>query len=469
MLLRRVRLAILWTLWVFLAVVWIATLAALWTDERQAPAVLAFLDVLLLVVLYFAEGIELAVTDLLDKEPSQLHDALTRRLLSEIQARSGFFFAHRQIFVVVIISVLSLTTAYSWLYLPFYGRVDSPLATFWFSLVFTTLTVLWFCQVTPKRLAVINSERFLRQSAPIWRAINAISWLGLPDPADQLVRAIQRNSEFSESRYLLPGRATHYDISTHLLGFSLDRLATEVTIGADGSGEVRKRFLMLFLRGRHASVYGSLGACSSFAGEPTIHLAGIFLLPAAERIETITESLDPIFESAADPNVANLVDQWAGQAKVTVSPAPSGNGQTATWSIEGSPLPESLWPPDALGGSTRSDAPPQMVVLSFEVRAQITAGGFDTSGGVDQCAEEMSLPCRRYSISVASRTGAARPEEIRQAVAIGGCDVTFTASGTNMPEESHRVMQSSTATKGVAEIRYPLQGARYALWWRIFG
>lgn len=465
--LRRLRSTVFWALWLFLAVVWIATLAAQWTDGRQGPAVFAFVDVLLLVVLYFAEGIELAVTDLLDKEPSQLHDPLTRRLLAEIQARSGFFFAQRQIFVVVIIAVLSLTTTYSWLYVPFYGRVDAPAATFWFSLVFTTLTVLWFCQVTPKRLAVINSERFLRQSAPIWRLIKAISWLGLPDPSSLLVHVIQKNGEFSEGRYLLPGRATHYDISTHLLGFSLDRLSTRITIRPDGSGEIRKRFLMLFLRGQHASVHGSVGVHSAFVTVPTIHVTHLAVLPAAERIETIAERLDAIFDATGRQAPPDRLAEWAGRASVTVRPVLDGPGQVADWLLEGAPLPECLWPPGASAGLSRSNSPPPMAALVYEIRAEVAAGGFDASGDVDRCAEDMNLPCRCYAIAVSADVGA-EPVGRGQAVAIGGCEVTLAVSGTQMPEETQRASQLAIAANGRAEIRYPMQGARYTTWWRMF-
>ena len=109
-----------------------------------------------MVILYCAEGIELAVTDLLDKHPSQLHDPVTARVLMEVQRLRDFFFAQRQVFVVVIIAFTSLVTTYQWLSVPGIGIVRDGGVRFWFSLVFTTLTILWFCQVTPKLLAVIN-------------------------------------------------------------------------------------------------------------------------------------------------------------------------------------------------------------------------------------------------------------------------------------------------------------------------
>ena len=103
----------------------------------------------LLVVLYYAEGLELAIADLLDKQPEQLADDKVRVVLKEIQKQSGFFFAQRQLFVVAIIAFTSLiTSSYPWIYVPGLGKLSSHGIPFWFSLTFTTLTVLWFSKFT---------------------------------------------------------------------------------------------------------------------------------------------------------------------------------------------------------------------------------------------------------------------------------------------------------------------------------
>src|SRR5438105_4261341 len=110
--LRYIRSLVLWIVWLALVIIWLATLGEQWTEGRHSPAILAIVVLGLLLILYFAEGMELAVTDLLDKEPAQLRDSSVRALLSQIQHRSGFFYAQRQVFVVVIISIVSLTTSY---------------------------------------------------------------------------------------------------------------------------------------------------------------------------------------------------------------------------------------------------------------------------------------------------------------------------------------------------------------------
>jgi len=55
--------------------------------------------------------------------------------------------------------------------------------------------VLCFCQVAPKRLALLNSERFLAQAKFLWPTIKAIGKLNIPGPSSFLVsllRLLQR-------------------------------------------------------------------------------------------------------------------------------------------------------------------------------------------------------------------------------------------------------------------------------------
>ena len=152
---------ILWAIWALLFAVWAQTVYVTGVLQHDNLCLLlAGVSVVLLVILYFAEGLELAVADLRDKDPQQIHDPRLKKILVDLQGKDDFFFAHRQPFVVVIINVVSLSLAlalYTW---PL-GEIKDPAFKFLFNLLFVTLTVLWFCQVTPKRLAIINSELFL--------------------------------------------------------------------------------------------------------------------------------------------------------------------------------------------------------------------------------------------------------------------------------------------------------------------
>ncbi|MGI5225330.1 hypothetical protein [Actinoallomurus sp. CA-142502] len=454
------RSLILWVAWVMLLVIWLATLMRHLDRHDSAPLLLAVTTVALLVLLSFAEGMELAVADLLDKDASQVSDRRTRDLLSAIQRRSGFFFAQRQVFVVLIVSFASLATSYDWIYVPFYGETHDSSVTFWFSLCFVTLTVLWFSQVTPKRLAVANSEAFLGYSKFVWTAIRAISLLGLPGPTDQLFALSRRIPAFRHERMLLPSRSAHYNTSAHLYGFALDKLSTDLSIGRSGAATVRKKFLILFLYGRHAHVYGYVDTNSVFRKPPVITLKSMHVLPTPERLESMTGTLDAIFDEDTSVlnrlGLKNRISEWVGSVEVSIEESDwEGNGQHAIWLIQGQPLPESCWP------EAEDDMPVRpLVAFLYEVEAESDTGAFAEVDGCYMWQETIGLPCREYDISIVS------DREADLGIAIRECRVALVGPGTEIPEETHKLTRTAVSGKDRMRVIYPVQGAEYSLlWW----
>jgi hypothetical protein len=450
---------VLWCVWALLVLIWLATLVEQWRAGNHAATWLALVAVGLLFILYFAEGIELAVTDLLDKEPDQVRERAVRRTLQDIQSRSAFFYAQRQVFVVVIIAFTSLITAYAWIYVPFAGRVSAYGLPFWFSLVFTTLTVLWFCQVTPKRLAVLNSELFLAQSRFVWLLIKAIGALGLPNPSNQLVALIQQHSDYRHSRHLLPSRAAHYALTSQLEGLSLDRYSVRISLDEHGAAGIVKRFLVLFLHGAHGTIDGSLDA-AEFAEEPQVRLLGLYLVPAAERFESLAVELDTRFqeqvEDRAESPRQNLLAEWTHTIRTDVGPSETGSGQRLTWAIEGELLPERFWPQE----QPEEAASSPYAALLYQVEAQVT-GRSGCSPGGDHWSETVVLPCRTYAIAVDAQRGSGL------SVVATGVSVSATGSTTALARESERYTKIALARRGSVEIPFPLQGASYTLRWRV--
>src|SRR5262249_43399413 len=162
------------------------------------------------------------------------------------------------VFVVVIITLMSLMTAYDPIHIPFVGAIcgkaveataDAPAcdalvisiwehkfaldAPFIFTLLFTTFSVLWFCQVFPKRLAIRNSEKFLQQSSLLWPAIRLVGSLNIPGPADALVWWARRYGGYRQPRNLKPSRAAFYNSAVMLYGFSIDRVSVDIELAHD--------------------------------------------------------------------------------------------------------------------------------------------------------------------------------------------------------------------------------------------
>ncbi len=153
----------LWIIWLGLLAIYFDTV---YQTGEYRNAILVFV---LLVILYFAEGMEIAVATLADKQIAQIESVRARKALEFIKRDAEWFFAQRQVFVVTIVSFMSLMTTFPVIYVPFYKAVGSkdlslslygwtlPLdLPFWFTLIFTSFTILWWCQVFPKRLALRN-------------------------------------------------------------------------------------------------------------------------------------------------------------------------------------------------------------------------------------------------------------------------------------------------------------------------
>ena len=453
---------VLWALEIILVVIWLSTLWQLALDGKFDDIFWAIVIVGLLIILYFAEGIELAVADLLDKQPEQLSNEIAQDVLREIQEKRGFFFSQRQIFVVVIIAFMSLMLSYDWLYIPGVGKNYE--LSFWFSFIFTTLTVLWFCQVTPKRLAVINSERFLMQSMFLWPIIKLLGTLGLLAPSDHIVALMEKWSGYRQKRHLRPSRAAQYNIMTHLYGFSLDRRSVEVSIRDDGSATFVQKLLVLFVRGKHTFVYGNLYTHSFFVEPPRIKLVALFTRSVPEQFDTIAKDLDAIFDGYEPEQgngfSGNLLPHCAYEVEVGDGENIYPNGEEASWIIKIlHPLPESLWSQADLG----DDEQQPFVALMYSVEAEVAEGAFPVPG-THHWDEYIQFPCRDLLVSVCGAPGTE--------VAIGAlaCEVSLHNLSAPLPEETERCKQSirsaEASGKKVVRTRYPLQGGIYRTHWK---
>lgn len=447
-----VRTAVLGAAWVGLMVVWAATCVRLGLTRSWSYGALAGADLALLVILYLAEGMELAVTDLLDKDPEQVANPAVRALLEDIQASSGFFYANRQVFVVAVIAFMSLTTAYPWIAVPGLGLVSSTGARFWFSFTLTTLTVLWFAQVLPKRLAIVKSELFLSQCRPIWQLIRLVGMLGLPTPTDAMVALICRWTSYGEHRLLLPSRAVLYSIQTRLYGYALDRLSTSVLVGKTGAATIRKRFLVLFLHGPHWETYGSIETPRRLRRRPRVTVLGVYRAAVPEQLEAIARDLDAVF--AGEPGVGSRLvpiplTDWHHEA-TTVRAEPVQGTHRAYWIIRGQCLPESYQDPTEPAPGT----PAAMIALLYDVEAEIGRGVDEPSW-----SETTEVPCRTLTIEVAPRAGS------RVAIAAGAVSATLSPSRAERADESRRLTRQFLANRGAVTIEYPLLGATYALHW----
>ena len=139
---------------------------------------------------------------------------------------------------------------------PFYGKplpslsipgiVDIPARTI-FSLLFTTLPVLWFAQGPSKRIARASSLKVFEASVAIWGLIKKVGWLvnllGLDGPADITSNLLIKSDRFRDEQNLKPSDFAFYVASVQRYGYSLHDLANHVIINPDGSSTIKQRIL----------------------------------------------------------------------------------------------------------------------------------------------------------------------------------------------------------------------------------
>jgi hypothetical protein len=458
---RGLRTIILWSFWFVLAAIWGATLIALSDDGHARHWVDSLLIILSLVVLFFAEGLELAVADLLDKHPDQLSDVRLRKLLQEIQQNSDFFFSTRQVFVVLIITFMSLTTNYPWIAIPYLGRISQYDAPFWFSLAFTSLTVLWFCQVAPKRLAVMNSELFLKHSAFLWPLIKATGLVGLPYASDQIVWFFRKFTPYRKKRHLRPSPAAHYNTTSQIHGISLDRVHVEISASTVGFLKIRKRIAVIFLRGMRSNHSEKFYCQERMAALPQLSIVGLYTGPSPERLEMITPELDNMFLGKSPNGEFAKIENWSNHTSVRVDDDILRGGQWASWTIwSGRPLPESLSPPsDDMNQNNNS-----LAVLVYEIEFDIPELALDSLGennGFEKVwPEYFGHPCRSYAVRL-------KYSDSLNSIGLQGCDVRLHPGDLTVPEETLRCSRLAIlASNHEFEVGYPLQGAVYTVrWW----
>ena len=174
--------------------------------------------------------------------------------------------------------------------------------------LFLNLTVLWFCQVAPKRLAVINSNLFLKKSIAIWPIIKMVGRLNIPGPADDITRFLEKRLSFT-TRMLPPSRSTMFSIGARILGRAVDQTDIRIQINADGSAHIERKFLTLFTKGEHQAVDGGtrigpeIKTVGGFQGleedHLTLELLGIARITPVEDYNVLSDHLEAAFAAGA--------------------------------------------------------------------------------------------------------------------------------------------------------------------------
>lgn len=455
------------------SIVWVATFIVLINTTvfqiqsgDYSGAIILILFAVLSLILYLAEGIEIAVVDLIAKDADQFSDLRMRATLEEIQGKSHFFFSQRQIFVVSIISFISvlMATCFSNLYVG-YVLIDNPAIVGVFQLIFINLWILCFCQVAPKRLALVNSEKFFLKSKLLWPAIKFIGLLDIPAPSEIILNASKRLFGF-DKRNLLPSRSAYYNASALLNGYCIDQMAVSIKLKEDGSADISRDHLLVFLNGRRRTIGGATRVgvgteLKRFISEVSIIKA--WTLPSVEDLKEYAELFNTVFRERNNEEEMNRVLENAGakevnfaeESKITLKKADAPGAiidpaDRRDWEIKSlRDLPEEF---------NNMETPTEKIVcVMYGVKGTTEAGAFYNVDGMDNWFEEIGTTCRKLHFALGVDTD-------KFNVSIRTCDVKIEHNNVRLTEESNR---STRMIKSGGAIEYPIMPSRYEINWEV--
>jgi len=243
------------TLILVLLSVWYETVNAHHAWERFF--IYLFLVLLLLTVLFFAEALEIAFTFLLDKNVDELGPS-EGEIMKRLRKHKDLFYEAREWLVVGIIVGITFMADFETIKFPFvqheigYVRIfgtDLPIKwAFIFSLLFTTVPVVWIAQTPGKRVGRSSSQHVLNNTRWLWPIIqnvgSVIEATGLGGPGTWIADQLLKTKSFSPKENFSPSDEGFFLSCLRRYGFALHDLSITVVINADGSCSFRQKFVL---------------------------------------------------------------------------------------------------------------------------------------------------------------------------------------------------------------------------------
>lgn len=167
--------AVLFVAWGLLTILWVVSTVYSVSNGDIVAAVTAVVALALLVLLGGMEGLEVSVIDRWQKWWPQWK-------ASDLAA----WLAARQLFVALIVTAATLLANRSVIVVPGTSvRTTNGFVLSVFDLVWTTLTVLWFAQISWKHLGATNPDRYLtRLGRALFPIVHIVRLVGVSQPGE---------------------------------------------------------------------------------------------------------------------------------------------------------------------------------------------------------------------------------------------------------------------------------------------
>jgi hypothetical protein len=240
----------------------------------------------ILALVTLLEGIELAYTELRDKELQN------NPVFSNIRTHESDFYNAREWCVVLLVVAATLIVEADVYRVPLLGTFSGGFARWTMTILLTTLPLVWIAQSPGKELARRNSELFLHSTlakiafACVVRPVRFVTRkIGLDQPSNVFTEEIllRLMPAFRVSRNLPPGERRFFTDSLKKYGYGILSSNDMVTIAHDG--RCRFEFEALYYIGletREIRRFFALDA--DFDGEPNVTIKAFDIVAAGEFV-----------------------------------------------------------------------------------------------------------------------------------------------------------------------------------------
>lgn len=444
--------AVVWSMLVVaLGMTWVKTLKNSQTlGDITAECLFALF---LLFAFFLIAGLEIAYTDLRDKDPDQL-DTVVQPLVAEMQKQEDVVYESREWLGVLLIFAFTYISYFDAIFIPWVGRRGGRWALL-FNLLFTTFPLVLIAQGPAKYFAARNSEAFLRFTAKFtWPVFRIVGWIvrflelrTLSRTVARLLMPIVIGKGYR--RNLPPSRAAFYVSALKSYGYALHYLKETILIEADGTAVLKQTGLIHVVSGGRSSFTRSW----EFDSPPDLKKVDIKVLRACnlpqpgERVADLCSQIEPFLRGDPLPKDYSIVDHSNFKTTATLD---KDNPNKVVCEIS-----SAIELPDGPLGS-------RAFLLEFE--AQVTSNGrtFDMKeGGMESHFRLFAFPCRRYELEMSMKG--------RQ---FGKPTVPVTFQNSPHLQEDKRataaLVPSGDGTSLACRLDYPLPAAKYEVQWEMW-
>jgi len=177
---------VLFIAWVVLTVLWVYSIIDALGGGQPGPLIRGICALLLMTLLAGMEGLEVAV---IDRWASLYPDRPNSELAGWLAAR--------QLFVALIVTTATILAEPERVPIPFSSAEIGPGWLKVFTIVWTTITVLWFGQILPKHMAATNADRYLKHLKPLlFPVVQVVHHLGVSKPAETVAKFVERRLDW---------------------------------------------------------------------------------------------------------------------------------------------------------------------------------------------------------------------------------------------------------------------------------